>query len=263
MQLDKEHSLLVSDIDTSTQEVFDIDEYRIAYFIQKNKSKNTNEDVLYGLKTDDGFVLGVSDGAGGHPRGRDAAYIAGQQVSMAHGFFEKEPNNALALLEKINEKVLELKVGARCTLAMVAVRDNKLRAYSVGDSEIIHWNSSGAKLYSNIPHSTVGHRIEAGVLEQEQSLDEPDRYIVTNMMGDRSIRVEATSPLELKKGHTVIIGSDGLFDNIPHDTLSGLLAGGVFEKSFESLVQICKEQDEKQWKKDDDIAFIMFRKIKS
>ena len=146
---------------------------------------------------------------------------------------------------------------------MATIHQDNLRSFSVGDSEVIYWNGHGSELYSNIPQSEVGYRIEAGLLSQDESLDDPERYSVNNLLGDTSIRIEVASKMKIKKGHTILIGSDGLFDNLSHEELTELVGKGSFDKSFEELSSICIEQNIETWKKDDDISFVLVRKIKA
>ena len=264
MLSDNKKSFVISNIDTSEQEVFDLGDYRIGYFIKRSQlGLSNNQDAIFGMLIEKGFVLGVSDGAGGHPKGQEAAQLACEVISKGFSSFSKNCFSPQPLIEHANDEIKAMKVGARCTLSFIALTNDCLRAYNVGDSEVLYWNSSGSKLYSNIPHSTVGYKVEAGEVDQAQSLEEDDRYLVTNMLGDENIRIESTSGFNLKKGHTIVIGTDGIFDNLSHESLSEIISGGVFDESFQSLCHICEEQNEQVWKKDDDIAFIVLRKMKS
>ena len=76
------------------------------------------------------------------------------------------------------------------------------------------------------------------------------------------MRIEVASKMKVKKGHTILVGSDGLFDNLSHQSLGELICSGSFEKSIEQLNLLCTEQGE-DWKKDDDISYILIRKIKA
>jgi serine/threonine protein phosphatase PrpC len=244
--------------------IVDWGHYRIGYFIQKNvenKSSN-NEDALFLYGKKDSLVFGVADGAGGHPKGMEAAHIAGNEIIQFSRKNDIDEFRLIKTVEIINEKIMDLKVGAHSTFSMGLIQGDTFRTSSVGDSEVLYWNSQGSLIYSNIPHSPVGHSIEAGHLEQEESLDDPDRYVVNHLLGDPVLRLEVATKMTLKKGHTILVGSDGLFDNISHESLCELMAKGSFEKSFESVVEQCLKRGD-NWKKDDDISFIAIRRIKS
>lgn len=243
-------------------EIIDFHEYRIAYFSKKKNSSQDNEDSLFCVGNQDFFVAGVADGAGGHPKGREASYIIGEEILKRVGADVKNSYHVLDIIEQANEKVLALKVGAKSTLSLLTFEKDTLRFFSVGDSEILYMNSLGAEIYSNVPHSQVGYQIQAGLIDQQESLDDPERYIVNNLVGDPAIRIETTSKMTIKKGHSIVVGSDGLFDNVSHQELLNLLGGGVFEKGLDLLVDICKKQGE-NWKKDDDVSFIVIRKMRA
>tara|TARA_B100001248_G_scaffold262372_1_gene257825 strand:+ start:1562 stop:2356 length:795 start_codon:yes stop_codon:yes gene_type:complete len=263
MPSNKENLLLkaVSDINHG---ILDTGLYRLGYYIAKNKEKSAiNEDVLFCHIDKKGMVLGVSDGAGGHPRGADAAAIVGEEVlSKAQDVLEKG-FNPLQLIEDINAKILALKAGAKTTLALITLYDDSFRAYSVGDSEVVFWNTQSTEVYTNVPDSTTGYRVQAGDLEQKEALDAPDRHIVYNMLGDKIYKTEVSSSIETKKGNTILVGTDGLFDNFSHEDLRQILSSGKFEEAFDAIVQICSSEGTQGLRKDDDIAFFLIRKIKS
>jgi serine/threonine protein phosphatase PrpC len=247
------------DINESSSEVFDLGNYRVGYFIARCLSKETkkNEDCLFYKRQGELFTFGVADGAGGHPRGKDASFIAGNEV------LESKQNAAIELIESINDKILELKAGARTTLAFGQIKNDQVRFHSVGDSEILFWNAHGSLLYSSVPHSNIGHQIRAGMISQQESLEAPNRNVVNHLLGDEFVRIEATSSMSIKKGQTLIIGSDGLFDNISHESLTELVGKGQFDEGFKALKDKCLEQDKDIWLKEDDIAFIVVRKTKN
>jgi len=256
-------NIILSDNKKPEFKIIEIGDYSIGFFIAKNETKNDNEDCLFVKKEKSGLVIGVSDGAGGHPRGKDASFLTASMCFKEENQVTENKPHPIELIEMINQGVTDLKVGAKCTLLFVTIKEDIFKSYSVGDSEVIYWNSIGNEIYTNIPHSVVGYSIEAGVLEQEASLDEDERHIVNNLIGDTSIRIEATSGVKMKKGHTILLGSDGLFDNLSHDSLNEIVMNGSFDKCFDDLVKKCIERDKNTWKKDDDISFVLIKKTRS
>jgi serine/threonine protein phosphatase PrpC len=262
MQSNK-NEIHLSKYNDAQSEMIDIGNYRIGYFIcRKNESKSNNEDALFIFHQENNIVMGVSDGAGGHPKGDEASSIATKNI-IHYAKKNKEFYNYIDAIENANQEVINLKAGAFCTLSMCFIQNDEVRYYSVGDSEIVHWNAASNEIYSNVPHSLVGYLVEGGAVSQEDTLDHPDRHYVCNLIGDPSIRIETTSKVEIKKGHTILIGSDGLFDNFTHQTLAQMVSKGQIETAFETLCKLCTEQNPKTWKKDDDISFILLRKIKA
>ena len=102
---------------------------------------------------------------------------------------------------KLPIKNSRFKAGAHSTIALLTLINQQFRCYCVGDSEVIYWNAAGTFNLPNVPHSTVGHEIRAGTLEQEESLDHPDRNYVMNMLGDELIHIEVAGQLDVKRTH--------------------------------------------------------------
>jgi serine/threonine protein phosphatase PrpC len=254
--------IIVTNNKETVKEIFDLPPYRIGYYITRNLTPDKeNEDSLFIFAKNDDLIFGVSDGAGGHPKGKEASELTTTKVVE---LVKKNKHlNFPIFFEEINQSIRDLKVGAHCTFSLCHIQGNQFRSYSVGDSEIVYWNSSGKKMYSNIPQSEVGYLIQSGQMDQEESLDSPDRHYVSNLIGDEAIRIESTSKLETRKGNTILVGSDGLFDNLSHDQLTEILTQGAFENSFEKVEKICSERDLNKWRKDDDISFIVIRKIQA
>lgn len=257
MQLSDVNNIFLFNQQSLVQEIVDVSDYRIGIFSLKNKHSNDNEDCLFLSHTKGKIRFGVADGAGGHPRGKDAAYEVADELRVI------DDGAILKRIESANRRVLDLKAGARSTVAFGQIDESDICFHTVGDSEILYWNATGRELYTSIPHSPAGLKVEAGLTSQEESLTDPDRHIVNSLLGDDFIQIISTSSFELKKGHTILVGSDGLFDNISHIQLGDLVSTGNFEKSFEDIANICKEQNPENWLKDDDLTFILVRKIQS
>ncbi len=234
--------------------------FDIGYFSLKcDNTKEHNEDS-FTIKTKNNEILvGISDGAGGHPLGAKASNTAID--SLANNFIKNKDHNFLKYIEKSNKDVRALKAGAKTTLAIVYIKKDSLTCHNVGDSEIIYWNSQGKEIYRNIPQSEVGHLIQGGVISQDDSLDHDNRYIVNHLIGDKSLRIESTTKMKLKIGHTILLGSDGLFDNLSHEQLAQIIFKDNIEQAFNELTKICTEQDPESWKKSDDITFCLLRKF--
>jgi serine/threonine protein phosphatase PrpC len=237
--------------------IFDIGDYRFGLFLLKSRlrEKEENEDSLFVSSQSSTIRLGVADGAGGHPRGIDASFEACDEMRVI------SRDCLLKKIDRANERVIDLKTGSKTTLAFAQIEKDKLSFHTVGDSEIIYWNGTGRILYTSIPHSPSGLKVEAGLTSQEESLTDPDRHIVNSLLGDQFVQINSTSNFEPKKGHTILLGSDGIFDNISHQRLSEIVTKGSFEEAYRQLVEKCQKQDPDTWLKDDDISFILVRKI--
>ena len=251
--------------DDSQFEIFDWEDYRICLFSQKNLDKsNKNEDCSFFYSSENAGVLGVCDGVGGQPMGQEAANIAAKCITNA---FNK--NNAsdiifLNILEQANSEIRDLKVGASTTVCFASLINDYIRFYSVGDSEVIHVNNRGSVIYANIAQSPVGYGVEAGLISEVGSLDAPNRNIVSNLLGDEILRYEASSKIDFKKGHSVFIATDGVFDNIEKNNIIDLMSNGQFDECAQELKNACVALKQSQaWRKDDDISFVYIRRVRA
>ena len=119
----------------------------------------------------------------------------------------------LSGFDRANRAVLQRGGGGATTLAVVEVRAGRLRSYHVGDSGVLVFGGRGKVRLQTIFHSPVGYAVEAGVLDEEEAMNHVDRHLVSNVVGDRSMHVGVSYPRRLRPMDTVVLASDGLFDN--------------------------------------------------
>ncbi len=184
-------------------------------------TSDLNDDSAAVVQTGCGaIVLIVADGVGGCPLGYKASAIAVAAVSEA--VQQSEPMSDLrpAILDGIecaNEEILDLGVGAATTLAVVEIQDGKARAYQVGDSMTVILGQRGALKWKSTPHSPVGYAVESGLLDESEAMHHDERHVVSNLVGSRNMHIEIGPSCPLSPRDTVVVGSDGLFDNLHLD----------------------------------------------
>ena len=180
-----------------------------------------NDDSAAVVETSSGaIVLVVADGVGGCPLGHKASAIAVHSVSES--VLSAAPTGDLrpAILDGIehaNREILDLGVGAATTLAVVEIQDSKARAYQVGDSMTLFVGQRGALKWKSTPHSPVGYAVESGMLDEVDAMHHDERHIVSNLVGTRNMHIEIGPSRPLAARDSVIVGSDGLFDNLHLD----------------------------------------------
>jgi serine/threonine protein phosphatase PrpC len=108
--------------------------------------------------------------------------------------------------------------------------------------------------------------VEAGLIEPEEALHHEDLNIVSNMIGMKNMRIEVGSELRLSERDTVLLGSDGLFDNLRTHEIIECLRSPNLEAVASSLVQLASErmrqEDEGNPSKPDDTTFALFRSVR-
>lgn len=235
----------------SSFEQTSINEIKLGYYSSQNLEGLNNEDSLLICSNLERILLGVADGAGGYPQGEIASRM------ILTGLSKESDQTLLEKIDSTSNSIREETSGAKTTLAIAEIKSETIRFFTVGDSEILMWNSNDNQIYKSVPHSPVGHKVEAGVISQDESLEDPERNMVTYLVGDKNFSIQSSSSLTFKKGYTCIIGTDGLFDNLSHTKLEEIITGQSYSKAFETLVNICEKRAESEWIKDDDIAFIL------
>ena len=177
-----------------------------------------NDDTAAVVETAAGaIVMIVADGVGGSPLGYKASAIAVEAVADSIRAAEPAGDLRPAILDGIesaNQIILDLGIGAATTIAVVEVIDGKARAYHVGDSMTLIIGQRGAMKWKSTPHSPVGYAVESGMLDEADAMHHDDRHIVSNLVGSRSMHIEVGPIRDLAPRDTIIVGTDGLFDNL-------------------------------------------------
>lgn len=213
-------------------------------------------------------VLVVADGLGGVRAGEQAASLAVK--SMKRAIAKLEGDGALlrsAILngfEEANRAVQELGVGAATTLAVVELNRGAVRPYHVGDSMILLCGQRGKLKLLTVSHSPVGFAVEAGLLDAEEAMHHEDRHLISNVIGTAEMRIEVGPTRKLAPRDTLLIASDGLFDNLHTDEIVELIRKGPLSAATRQLahrsVERMQHPTDGQPCKPDDLTFVAFRR---
>ena len=213
-------------------------------------------------------VLAVADGFGGQPAGEQAARLALKSLATA---LERALADGRTLragmldgFEKANEMVQGLGVGAASTLIALEIDDGRVRVYHVGDSMALIVGQRGKLKLQTVSHSPVGYAVEAGWLPEDEALHHEDLHIVSNMVGSPEMRIEIGPHLRLRPRDTVLLASDGLFDNVPTPEVIELIRTSPLADVAALLAAECDRRMRSpgtgQPSKPDDLAFVLFRR---
>jgi PPM family protein phosphatase len=239
-----------------------------AYTHRAPGKDSENEDSL-GLipRNDRTAVLVVADGLGGLPAGDQASSTAVRQVSrtvVVDGDSRPALREAiLDAIEQANRMVITQGLGSGTTFAAIEIDHGAVRPYHIGDSEILITGQRGRIKYQSISHSPVGYALEAGLIEADDAIYHEERHLVSNIIGSSDMRVEIGPRLELARRDTLVLGSDGLFDNIPIDEIVNIIRTGPLLRAAQNLLEVCRarmqQSSEVRPHKPDDLSFILFR----
>jgi len=199
-----------------------------------------SEDALLVLPVGkDSAVLAIADGMGGIPGGGTAAAraIAALGAAVEEGLAAGMTLQSSILdgIGKANDSVLSMATGAATTLAVAELAGGQVRAYNIGDSEVMVFGQRGRLKLRTISHSPVGFALQAGLVDHEEALHHEDRHLVSNFVGSRDMRIEVGSTLRLGAMDTVIVCSDGLVDNLRLAEIAAIMRCGPLDRRLETL----------------------------
>jgi serine/threonine protein phosphatase PrpC len=250
-------------------EVFSVAGGELVVFSARSPAKETaNEDAAVVIATaDESAILAVADGLGGAPAGQHAAAVALESLEEALRHALQEGHDArwgiLNGFERANERVLALGVGAGTTLTAVELSGGSVRVYHVGDSFVLVTGGRGKTKLQTIPHSPVGYGVESGLLDEKDAMHHEERHIVSNAIGSDDLRIDVGLPLELAPRDTLLLGSDGLSDNLHTDEIVATVRKGPLRRAAwilaDRALDRMKRAGEHEPSKPDDLTFMVFR----
>jgi serine/threonine protein phosphatase PrpC len=257
------------DRDLSSAELFPLASGMAAVYTARCPGRETpNEDAVALIPCGpESGVLAVADGFGGQPAGERAAQLALEALADAiDRALASDATLRAGILdgfERANEAVTDLGVGAATTLAALEIDDGRARSYHVGDSTVLIVGQRGKLKLQTVSHSPIGYAVEAGWLPEDEALHHEDRHIVSNMVGSAEMRIDVGSALRMCPRDTVLLGSDGLFDNLPIPEIVELVRTRPLPEVAKILSAECdlrmQSPDPGQASKPDDLTFVLFR----
>lgn len=213
------------------------------------RARAHNEDAFH--VTNDGHLLVVADGMGGHRAGEVASALAVQTVIDV--LDERWPTTdaadeaiAALLLDAFaaaHERVLQTAQGSReyrgmgTTLILACIRGDRLHVCHVGDVRCYVRSPTELRQLTQ-DHSVVGTLVRAGQLTPEAARQHARRHEILQAVGlDAGIQPDVVS-CDLTPGDEVLLCSDGLWEMLSEEELCAVLAGeGSLEARAERLVE--------------------------
>ena len=227
-----------------------------------------NEDAMAVIPFDEhALVLVVADGMGGMRAGDEASRIAvttlRDALQHARQAQRSMRSGILNGIEQANQVITSLGIGAATTLVVVECDHHRVRPYHVGDSMAMVVGQRGKIKLQTVSHSPVGFAYEAGFLNEHQAMRHEQRHLVSNAVGNADMRIEMGSLFKLTSRDTLLLATDGLFDNLTHDEIVQMIRKGALEEAASRLAEHATRrmtQPQPQHPcKPDDLSFLLFR----
>ena len=104
----------------------------------------------------------------------------------------------------------------------------------VGQRCVIKWRSTSDSL--------VGYLIESGAIDEHEAMMHEERHFVSNLVGSREMHIEVGPAIPMAIRDTVVLASDGLFDNLKMDEITSLVRIGKPLDRMNALIQLTDER---------------------
>jgi serine/threonine protein phosphatase PrpC len=211
-------------------------------------------------------VVVVADGAGGLPDAHEASQRAVRALAEA---LSAAGDADLRLrieqgFRRAHHEILALGSGAATTVSLVLIDGDEVWSYHVGDSMTLILGSDGGRKLQTVPHSPVGYAVRDGLLSEEQAIHHDELHLVSNLLGIGRVEVERRGPFALAAGDTLVVGSDGLFDNLLIRDVTRLVCGRPVDVAARELASEVERRmtapRAEDPSKPDDLSFVLFRR---
>ena len=193
------------------------------------------------------------------PRGLEAANLV---ISFLADTTLNKNQPVQESIEAANQQLLKDLPSAATTVTVAEITDNVAKVCHAGDSTLLAVGQRGRIKLKTQCHSPVGIK-EANGLDEKEALFHPQRHLLNNMMGDPAMWLEKQEGIELAARDTMLLGTDGLWDNLFFSEIVELIRAGELLDSAKKLARMVIERMESPVtgmpSKPDDVSFILYR----
>jgi serine/threonine protein phosphatase PrpC len=167
-------------------------------------------------------------------------------------------------IEAANRAVQALGTGAATTLAAVEFREGTIRPYHIGDSTILLVGNRGKVKLQTRSHAPVAYGVEAGLIHEDDAIHHEDLHLVSNVVGTDDTHIEIGSERKMSARDTLLVASDGLFDNLYLEEIVEIVRKGALRQAAHKLVEKAYQRmvspKSEEPSKPDDLTFVLFRR---
>ena len=232
----------------------------------KSPDKNApNEDAAGWIELSESHgVLIVADGVGGHAAGDRAARASIESViehlqNISSGTSARA--QILDAIEAANREVLSWGLGSASTIVVAEFLDGTVRVIHVGDSTALLTSNRGTIKFLSVAHAPVAMAVEIGMLDEAEAIEHEDRNIITNCIGSGEMKIEVGPEIPMSARDTLLLASDGLFDNLTTTQIVDSIRAGHLENQMQTMIEKTRNQmtGHDEFGKPDDLTVLCFR----
>lgn len=225
----------------------------LVYSYNSNKGrKEKNDDAVSVSKNKQGAVIGiVCDGVGSHS---NAAYSSNYIVStlekewqdLTFANFNNMKNWLYDRIEKLNTELYtkskdnQKKMGT--TIVTVAIFDNQVVVYNIGDSSAYGFTKDNAMNVVTVEDSFVGALISAGAITEEEAKSHPEKHVLTQALATRDNIDLHTFIDDLNNYDYFLLCSDGLTNMIEKEEIQNIVRNDELSIAVNKLIDKCVER---------------------
>lgn len=198
-----------------------------------------NEDGAVLLATDAGTgVVAVADGVGGMPQGEKASQLVLTTVAdrVCRAGRDRDQRRAMIVDGIDRANLAARRLGGASTICAIDIHERAIRAFHVGDTAMLVIGGRGKIKLQSTPHSPVGYLQELGMLSEQEAMHHTERHLISNVVGCENMRIEIGPTLRLAPQDTVIVASDGLWDNMFVSEIAELATARPLHVAVQKLV---------------------------
>lgn len=268
------------EVESGKVEAIDFCGGQVTHYSQRcpTRESTPNEDSACVVQlSDHQGLLAVADGMGGASSGHKASqaaiegliWHAKNMMQVDNASFRRE---ILDAIESSNQTILSWGTGAGSTLVVIEFVNHNLRSFHIGDAKAILISNRGRIKFATVGHAPVAMAVELGVLNEREALNHADLNLITNCLGSREMKIEIGPSVAMSARDTLLVASDGLFDNLRTDEIvSTIRTGNLVEKTNKLAELAIKRMSGSSSNRDntatgpskpDDVTVVCFRRNK-
>lgn len=196
-----------------------------------------NESDSYIELSSDTHVFGLFDGMGGEAFGETASALAARQLDVISDSLRTADTSELPyymdeFARRANNKICDMledrnSLCGGTTFTALCIKNGCAYPFYLGDSRIYIYEN-GSLLQITEDQTLAVRKVKAGIYSEEDAKRSPDSHKLTCFLGadvsDMGLDCQPCMPIPVKKGLTLMMCSDGLYDMCSRKEIEEILS---------------------------------------